>query len=123
MLEYEPDKRATAQEMLKNPWLNMEPNFDYKMSDREYEKMNIIKKTNKIERKNLNEKDVIESDTELNHGDREDNDDLEREEEDVDESFVEPTDNINIFNFNNSFAIYGQHVKLSALDKANPQFK
>lgn len=121
MLEYEPNKRATAQEMLHNPWLTMEPNFEYKMSEREYEKMNIVKKTNKIERKNINERDVIESDIEKNHGDMEDNDNI-MEEENNDESFVEPTDNINIFNFNNSFAIYGQHVKLSALDKANPQF-
>lgn len=123
MLTYEPENRATAQDMLKNQWLNMEPNFNYKMSEREYEKMNIIKKTNKVERKNLNEKDVVESDIELNQGDKEDNDEILGFVEDLDDSYVEPTENINIYNFNNSFAIYGQHVKLSALDKANPQFK
>ena len=47
---------------------------------------------------------------------------LENEEEGDEDSFLEPTETINIQNFNNSFAIYGQHVKLSALDKANPQF-
>jgi hypothetical protein len=124
MLIYEPEHRATAQEMLKNPWFDMESNFDYKMSEREYEKMNIVKKNNKIEKKNANEKDIIESDIELNGGDFEDNDD-ECCDDDDDDSYEnhEPTDTINIQNFNNSFAIYGQHVKLSALDKANPQFK
>ena len=102
----------------------MESNFDYKMSEREYEKMNIVKKNNKIEKKNANEKDIIESDIELNGGDFEDNDD-ECYDDDDDDSYEnhEPTDTINIQNFNNSFAIYGQHVKLRALDKANPQFK
>lgn len=121
MLIYEPEKRATAQEMLSSPWLNMEPNFDYKMSEREYEKMNIIKKNNRIERKGVEEKDVIESDVEIHHGDKEDNDNVSDYSDD--DSYMEPTENINIQNFNNSFAVYGQHVKLSALDKANPQFK
>jgi len=122
MLIYEPEHRATAQEMLSNPWFDMESNFDFKMSEREYEKMNIVKKNNKIERKNVNEKDIIESDIELNGGDFEDNDANIYEDDDDGDSFAEPTDTINIQNFNNSFAIYGQHVKLSALDKANPQF-
>lgn len=28
MLEWYPEKRATAQEMLSHPWLNMEPNYE-----------------------------------------------------------------------------------------------
>mmetsp|Transcript_5715 Transcript_5715/g.5892 ORF Transcript_5715/g.5892 Transcript_5715/m.5892 type:complete len:694 (-) Transcript_5715:65-2146(-) len=123
MLSYEPEHRATAQEILKNDWLKMEPNFDYKMSDREYEKLTMFKKNVKSERKNVQDRDIIESDTELNQGDDEDNDELEMNNEENEESdFLEPTDNIEIQNFNNSFAIYGQHVKLSALDKPNPQF-
>lgn len=124
MLEYDPDKRATAQEMLNNEWLNMPSNFDYKMNDREYEKMKMIKKNSKIEKKPNYEKDVIESEEELNEGDDEDNSShVEDDEDEEDTAFGKAVDNIEIQNFNNSFAIYGQHVKLSALDKANPQFK
>lgn len=123
MLIYEPEKRATAQEMLNHPWLNQEFSLDYKMTDREYERMNIIKK-GRTDRKLLNVRDVVESDNEQNMGDDEDNENSQILEDDVsdDDSYMEPTETINIQNFNNSFAIYGQHVKLSALDKANPQF-
>jgi len=121
MLIYEPEKRATAQEMLNHPWLNMPADFDYKMSEREYEKMTIIKKP-KGDKKIVNERDVDDSDTEKNVADDEDNNDLVFDTEEYDESLYEPTETINIQNFNNSFAIYGQHLKLSALDKANPQF-
>jgi len=37
MLAWYPEKRATAQEMLKHPWFNMEDNYDYKYSEREFE--------------------------------------------------------------------------------------
>lgn len=124
MLIYNPEKRATAQEMLQSPWLNMEPNFEFKMTDREYERMNIIKKSKPDKKRNAS-RDIIESDNEKNEADDEDNNDsaLLEENNDSDSSnYAEPTDTINIQNFNNSFAIYGQHVKLSALDKANPQF-
>lgn len=124
MLEYDPNKRATAQEMLNSEWFNMPANFDYKMNDREYEKMKMTKEKSKIEKKPNYEKDVIDSDEDLNEGDDEDNSSHIEEEDDDDESaFGKAVDNIEIQNFNNSFAIYGQHVKLSALDKANPQFK
>lgn len=126
MLEYYPERRATAQQMLAHPWLNMPANLDYKMSEREYEAM-IMKKKNK-KKKKLNEEgataDVIESDNDINMADDEDNEDINSDdpEENSDSSFEEP-DLINIQNFNNSFAAYGQHVNLAALDKANPQFK
>ena len=37
MLDWVPGKRATAQSMLSHYWLNMEANYDYKYTDREYE--------------------------------------------------------------------------------------
>lgn len=43
MLEWYPHKRATAKSMLSHYWLNMEANYEYKFSDREYEVM-LLKK-------------------------------------------------------------------------------
>lgn len=120
MLDYSPDKRATAQKMLDHPFLSMPSNFDFKMTDREYEKMTMFKKNWKTDKKStIRERDVVESDVEQNEADFEELNDLEVDDDDDN---AEPTDTINIQNFNNSFAIYWQHVKLSALDKANPQF-
>ncbi len=39
MLEWYPEKRATAQEMLKHPWLNMKSNYDTAMDEAEFQKM------------------------------------------------------------------------------------
>jgi serine/threonine protein kinase len=127
MLEYYPEKRASAQDLLNHPWLNMPDNFDYLMSDREYEKMMMVKKNAKKEKSgNSNndeqsKQDLVESDIEINMADDEDNEDI-TDEEDSDDSFVDNPDQIHIQNFNNSFAAYGQHVNLAALDRANPQF-
>ena len=122
MLRYYPDSRATAQEMLKHPWLNMPPNFDYLMSDREYQAMMMKSKEKKKKKTEKNEEstDVIDSDAEINMGDDEDND-----EYDSDESLdsLGRDNEFHIQNFNNSFAAYGQHINLDALDRANPQFE
>jgi serine/threonine protein kinase len=125
MLDYFPERRATAQEMLSNPWLNMPSNFDFQMTEREYERMIMIKK-NKKEKSSSEEvtpADIIESDNELNQADDEDNEDYNSEEHEESEDSCEGADVINIQNFNNSFAAYGQHVNLAALDRANPQFQ
>jgi serine/threonine protein kinase len=126
MLQYFPEKRASAQDMLSHPWLTMEPNFEFKMSDRDYERMMMIKKNTKKEKPadDVVVADIIESDAEINMADDEDNEEFisdEVYESDSDVCEEEP-DNINIQNFNNSFAAYGQHVNLAALDRANPQF-
>jgi hypothetical protein len=124
MLNYYPERRATAQSMLSNPWLNMPSNFDYLMTDREYERMIMIKK-NKKEKAPVEETastDIVESDNEINQADDEDNEDYMSEEMDETEDSCGDADVINIQNFNNSFAAYGQHVNLAALDRANPQF-
>jgi serine/threonine-protein kinase SRPK3 len=36
MLHFEPSKRATAQEALRHPWLNMPRNYNYRMTELEY---------------------------------------------------------------------------------------
>ena len=37
MLNWNHEKRASAQEMLNHPWLNMPDNYDFKYTDREFE--------------------------------------------------------------------------------------
>lgn len=36
MLAWHHDKRASAQQMLSHPWLNMEPNYNCKYTDKEF---------------------------------------------------------------------------------------
>jgi len=130
MLEYYPDKRASARELLKHPWLNMPADFDYKISEIEIEKRKMIENNKFVEenedkKKDINEKDVYESDSELYGADDEDNglsDKKGEKEFEEDDSGDDNPDKILIPNFNNSFAEYGQFVDLTSLDRANPQF-
>ena len=119
MLQYYPEKRVTAQEMLNHKWLSMPENFEYRLNERDFERMVMIKKNTKKEKtsENIPVEDIIDSDIEVNLADDEDNDEFISEEEDnSDDSMADP-DVINIQNFNNSFAAYGQHVDLAALDR------
>ena len=130
MLEYYPDKRASARELLKHPWLNMPADFEYKISEIEIEKRKMIENNKMIEenedkKKDVIDKDVYESDSELYEADDEDNGlsdpNIEKEFEEDDSGDDNP-DKVMIPNFNNSFAEYGQFVDLTSLDRANPQF-
>jgi serine/threonine protein kinase len=38
MLDWDPEKRASAQQMLDHPWLKMPRIYETKMSDEEYQK-------------------------------------------------------------------------------------
>ena len=130
MLEYYPDKRASARELLKHPWLNMPADFEYKISEIEIEKRKMIENNKMMEenedkKKDVIDKDVYESDSELYGADDEDNGlsdpNIEKEFEEDDSGDDNP-DKVMIPNFNNSFAEYGQFVDLTSLDRANPQF-
>ena len=130
MLEYYPDKRASARDLLRHPWLNMPADFDYKISDIEIEKnkmieSNISKEENEEKKKDIFEKDVYDSDSELYGADDEDNNKSDKNTEkefEEDDSGDDNPDKVLISNFNNSFAEYGQFVDLTSLDRANPQF-
>ena len=130
MLEYYPDKRASARDLLRHPWLNMPADFDYKISDIEIEKKKMIersisKEENEEKKKDIFEKDVYDSDSELYGADDEDNNKSDKNTEkefEEDESGDDNPDKVLISNFNNSFAEYGQFVDLTSLDRANPQF-
>jgi len=83
MLEWYPHKRATAQSMLNHKWLNMNANYEYKYTDKEYEIM-MLKKDMKLggaggkggrnmlddTQQEMNE--LIESDEEINAADLDD---------------------------------------------------
>ena len=43
MLEWHHDRRATAQQMLKHPWLTMPDNYDYKYSEKEFQILQLKK--------------------------------------------------------------------------------
>ena len=130
MLEYYPNKRITARELLRHPWLKMPADFDYKISDIEVEKKKMIQdniKKDIIEEKEEEDisklKDVNSSDDSLYGGDIEDNDEGDiYDENDGGDIGDDNPDKILISNFNNSFAEYGQFVDLTSLDRANPQF-
>ncbi len=130
MLEYYPEKRASAKKMLSHPWLSMPDNFNFKMSDIEIEKMNMIENRKKSKNENDDNdkynknREVVSSDSEINEADDEDNNDIDIMSNDEEsESGDENPDRIHIQNFNNSFAQYGQFVDLTSLDRANPQFE
>ena len=74
---------------------------------------------------NDDDRDVYSSDSELNEGDREDNDKKAKIQDDEDDDTQlgdNNPDKINIPNYNNSFCMYGQFVDLTSLDQPNPQF-
>ena len=133
MLEFYPERRASARELLRHPWLSMPPNYDYLMSETEIFKMDM--KENLLGKNNDNDdtgnisddRDVYSSDSELNEADREDNDTkelvLKNDDDDDDIQLGDQNpDKINIPNYNNSFCMYGQFVDLTSLDQPNPQF-
>jgi predicted TIM-barrel fold metal-dependent hydrolase len=39
MLKWQPEKRASALEMLNHPWLKMEDNYEYQLTEKEYKTM------------------------------------------------------------------------------------
>ncbi len=78
MLQWYPEKRATAQQMLNHPWLTSPGTYDYKLSDREYEVM-MLKKTmtdsagkgSADTEDHVDMNQCMESDFEENYGDNE----------------------------------------------------
>ena len=133
MLEFYPERRISARELLRHPWLTMPPNYDYRMSDTEIFKMNMRENLlgnyydidERKKDKENDDRDVYSSDSELNEADCEDNDKKAKIQDDEDDDTQlgdNNPDKINIPNYNNSFCMYGQFVDLTSLDQPNPQF-
>jgi serine/threonine-protein kinase SRPK3 len=136
MLEFYPERRASARELLRHPWLTMPPNYDYLMSEAEIFKMTMkenllgTNKENEIKDPKIElnkDRDVYFSDSELCEADCEDNNlkpkaPSDNEDDDDIQLGDGNPDKINIPNYNNSFCMYGQFVDLTSLDQPNPQF-
>ena len=76
MLEWHHDRRATAQQMLDHPWLNMPDNYDYKLTKKEWEKIQFKKDMLKdqdpfAEDSKMEMGELIDSDPEMNEADHE----------------------------------------------------
>ena len=102
MLEYQPEKRITAQEALKHPWLYMPSNYDYYMNEKEYWELSLVQKQKEV----LNSEKLARGETPSFEGirmpssatctDIEDNDYLSESEisdkQEDEKGFVENTD-------------------------------
>lgn len=118
MLEWDPQKRATAQQMLAHPWLDMSPVYDTKMKEKEYRHMSLLKKLNETDKdedagNGLGSDDVVlgEGSDELNNADVENNADCMTSED-------EGNDNVN-----SADNKYGPNSPLLNIDHGpNPQF-
>ena len=113
MLEYFPEKRISAKELLSHPWLDIYSNNNYNISN--------INSKNKNKNEN-NYNYLSENNDEEYMGDDEDNDKDIYNEYNEEDNVDDNPDKIIIPNYNNSFAEYGQFIDLTSLDKANPQF-
>ena len=74
MLRWNHEERASAQEMLKHPWLNMSDNYDFKLSKRKIESMLLKKDMVKGQQEDKEEREMnelIDSDPELYAADTE----------------------------------------------------
>ena len=111
MLEYCPEKRASARQMLNHPWLKAECKSNYIMSDWEIEKMNMIEETQKEKSNddNLNSEYsnnyIYSSEEELAQGDEEDND-IYNESDELMENYGKYTEELDVSM--DSFADYNQ---------------
>ena len=130
MLEYFPDKRPSARNLLSHQWLNMPQNFDYFDNKENINKINSSEKIGERIKENYY-KDLINNyqnenncdeyaadDEDNSKGEIYSNDEFPSDEDSGDDN----PDKIIIPNYNNSFAEYGQFIDLTKSDKKNPQF-
>ena len=143
MLRWYPTDRPTAKQMLEHPWLNMPNDYDYKMSDLEFQKFQLKQQTQQQnEEKEAKEAksatfdlesdhgigQLVPDDEELNEADDEDNVSLDLISSDSSESLTgkkSAQEEEAEFETNVSFSGgYVPNTDLSRVDKGqgNPQF-
>lgn len=114
MLEWDPQKRATAQQMLSHPWLRMPSEYDTKMKEKEYRHMSLMKKLNEEESEvaaGIGSVVIGDSNEEMHDADIENNADGDTSEDYLDDYAESP---------NNK---YGPNSPLLNIDHGpNPQF-
>ena len=111
MLEYYPEKRISARELLRHPWLNIPTNDDGKLNSFEVLKMDLDDEYLYDEvdeysyyKNELNldfTKDVYLSDSELNEADDEDNDEYNEDDNNFKENKI--NNNEIVFKYNDNF--------------------
>ena len=85
MLEWYPERRASAKDMLNHPWLTMEPDYEFKMTEKESQIMMLKNKLTSPTGEEDNNKamsELCESEIEMFNADLEDNNDIESDEND-----------------------------------------
>lgn len=123
MLQWCPEKRATAAHMINHPWLTMKsPTYDHKMNENEYKQMTLKNRfeenLNENAQADMNELQVSES--EINNADVEDNSDDDLES-DFDEDHRDKLPKRG--GLNSSYRQSGVQPELLHYDRgANPQF-
>ena len=135
MLEYYPEKRISARELLKHPWLNIPPNGNGKLNEYEIFKSDTMDKylyddeeDNKFYRNLKNQNfmtDVYSSDSESYEGDEEDNDIYEEKDFYQDKNNKkgdQNPDKIKIPNYRNRFLQNSRIKSNFIVDRPSRQF-
>ncbi len=130
MLEWYPDRRATARQMLAHPWLTMSPCYDYKMSEKEHRNLCLKKKMEeKVEAEEGAE--LLDSDRDLLAADVEDNTDAGPDAEALPDHDADPEsdhkppreDSVESADLDPVAKKYSLHSELLNVDHGpNPQF-
>ena len=130
MLEYYPEKRISARELLRHPWLNIPTNDDGKLNSFEVLKMDLDDEYLYDEvdeysyyKNELNldfTKDVYLSDSELNEADDEDNDDYNEDDNNFKENKI--NNNEIVFKYNDNFFDKKNFNLDNIIDRPNTQF-
>jgi hypothetical protein len=127
MLAYFPDKRATAQDSLRNLWLKMQRNLDFRMPEQELMQYFQKKKWRQMDELNLESHEAEDSDNQ--DADSEDNDYEDEESGDEDRErgennfYIPSRYAIDRSFYNGGYIGYGDGIKLDELDHtANWQF-
>ena len=130
MLEYYPEKRISARELLRHPWLNIPTNDDGKLNSFEVLKMDLDDEYLYDEvdeysyyKNELNldfTKDVYLSDSELNEADDEDNDEYNEDDNNFKENKI--NNNEIVFKYNDNFFDKKNFNLDNIVDRPNTQF-
>jgi len=127
MLIYYPERRATAQQCLKDPWFSMPQEENFKMSEEEYEQYIKAQQKEEAKQKELDLSSNEAQDSDIYDGENEDNKSLELDEFDselLSQKRLPESNKIIDRSFTNlGYIGYGDGILVEDLDQtANWQF-